>query len=59
MDFGDPEYPMKRIPSVVIASSHKLESDTENHYTRDEVELARYGKKQQLRVGALLTYSFV
>lgn len=50
MDFGDAEYPMRRIPSVVITPSHQLESDTENGCTRDEVELARDGKKQQLRV---------
>lgn len=45
MDFGDAEYPMKRIPSVVITPSHQLESDRENGCTRDEVELAQYGKK--------------
>ncbi|MCJ1426816.1 hypothetical protein MMC29_004719, partial [Sticta canariensis] len=49
MGFGDDEYPMKRIPSVVEAPSQNLESCTEYSYSRDEVELARYGKKQQLR----------
>lgn len=50
MNFGDGEYPMKRIPSVGAASSHNLESYAECTPSRDEAELARYGKKQQLRV---------
>lgn len=54
MGFGETEYPLKRIPSVVEASSQNLESLNEYSYSRDEVELARYGKKQQLRVRALL-----
>lgn len=49
MGFGETEYPLKRIPSVVEASSQNLESLNEYSYSRDEVELARYGKKQQLR----------
>lgn len=59
MGFGDDEYPMKRIPSVVEAPSQNLESCTEDSYSRDEVELARYGKKQQLRVCALLSNSLI
>lgn len=55
MDLKNSEYP--RIPSVVEASDHNLESYPEYSFTRYEVDMARYGKKQQLRVCALLNTS--
>lgn len=54
MGFGKAEYPMKHISSVLATSGYNLESYNQYSYSRDEVELARYGKKQQLRVGVLL-----
>ena len=49
--FGDEGFPMKRIPSV---SANEVASDTEptieNRYGRDEADMARFGKRQQLKV---------
>ena len=50
MASGDGPLPMKRIYSTTALSSRSPEPHSENAYTRDEAEIARFGKKQQLRV---------
>ena len=47
---GD-EYPMKRISST--ASEIPSKPGSRAGFTRDEAELARFGKKQQLKVSLL------
>ena len=47
---GDGLLPMKRIYSTTALSSQRPEPRSENAYNRDEAEIARFGKKQQLRV---------
>ena len=50
MALNDIEYPMKRLylATDVFADGHEPQS--ENKHNEDEAELARFGKKQQLRV---------
>jgi hypothetical protein len=52
--FGDEGFPMKRIPSVSANEVHSNQSShepaIENRYGRDEADMARFGKKQQLKV---------
>ena len=50
MASGSGLYPMKRIYSTVAVATGSPEPHSENGYTRDEAEIARFGKKQQLRV---------
>lgn len=59
MAIDDVEYPMKRLYSVTDVFGHGHEPQSENKHSQDEAELARFGKKQQLRVSlaTLLTVS--
>ena len=50
MASGDDMYPMERIYSAAAAPGHSLEPHGETELNQDEAEIARYGKKQQLRV---------
>lgn len=43
-------YPMKRIYSATAAPGHIPEPRSETELNHDEAEIARYGKKQQLKV---------
>ena len=43
-------YPMKRIYSATAAPGRTPEPHSEIELNHDEAEIARYGKKQQLRV---------
>ena len=58
MAFGGDEYPMQRIYSATAVSGHSPDFHDENEYTQDEVEIARFGKKQQLRVRLLASMPF-
>jgi len=50
--FYDNEYPMKRLRSVTATPIHTYpEPVSEHKYAQDEEVLARFGKKQQLKVG--------
>ena len=49
MELSSDEHSMKQLP-YVEASSHGPEPRVDSKYSRDEIELARYGKKQQLKV---------
>ena len=49
---------MKRIYSATVVSGPSPEPNSENKYTQDEIEIARFGKKQQLRVRLLTCLSF-
>jgi hypothetical protein len=51
MQTFDDVYPMKRIPPVTATPLQEdREPVSEHKYARDEIELARFGKKQQLKV---------
>ena len=50
MASGDGLLRMKRTYSTTALSSQIPEHHSENFYNRDEAEIARFGKKQQLRV---------
>lgn len=44
-------YPMKRIVATTVVSTDSAgKPHNPGKFTRDEAELARFGKKQQLRV---------
>ena len=58
MAFRGDEHPMQRIYSATAVSGHGPDFHDENEYTQDEVEIARFGKKQQLRVRLLASMPF-
>ena len=43
-------YPMKRDYSAAAASGQTPDSHSKNNLAQDEIDIARFGKKQQLRV---------
>ena len=48
------DYPMKRLPSnAAILVQPNAEPKSEQKYSQDEADLARYGKKQQLKVRSI------
>lgn len=50
MDVESDTYQTKIVASVASTSEQILESNGRYLYLRDEAELARFGKKQQLKV---------
>lgn len=58
MAFETNRYPMKRIYSATAVSGRIPEPHSENDYRQDELEIARFGKKQQLRVCLFISRLF-
>lgn len=46
-------YPMKNLPSMVVTAVQHQDPESRGHSktNRDEIELAHFGKRQQLKVG--------
>lgn len=49
---------MKRVYSATAVSGRIPEPHSQDDYPRDELEIARFGKKQQLRVSLFISCSF-
>ena len=50
---------MKRIYSATAVPGHNSDPHSANEYTQDEAEIARFGKRQQLRVRLFIRMTFL